>query len=175
MMRWAKEALELADQWAEKSPSVGTRDAVAEAHFFVGVSCMLAGDWEGTFFHFAQQLRIKIEIGKINGIAAGLFNLGSAIFRIDPGGSTPLLLTAEQISLETEGAMRNENADLSRELIERGITELVSDASKREVARQRVAEISPDLLPFFERSLTRWEGIAAAAASAGIPVSASLR
>jgi tetratricopeptide (TPR) repeat protein len=159
MMRWAKETLDLAEAQDAESPSPGSRNRVAEAHFALAMANLRTGDLRAMLAHLADQLRIKLEIGKIGGAANALFNLAVAIEPLDPARSAPLCLTADQITYERQLP----KLDFPETSVEKAAAQLIADANKREAGRTQLAGLSADLLPFYERALKRWEGMSSAA------------
>ena len=149
----------MAEALAAESPEPALRDGVAEAHFAMAVSNLRAGDFRAMLAHFAEQLRIKLEIGKLGGAAASLLNLGFATEHIAPDWSAPLFLTADQISRERQLPM----PAAAIKSVEEAAARLVSDADKRELARTVIGNLSAELLPFYERSLKRCEEISCTA------------
>ena len=148
MVRWAKECLELSNRWFAEQPSVGTHDAVAEAHFSLGVACLRAGEYADMFRNFSEQLRIKLEIGKIRGVAAGLYNLGALLLPGDAPTGAALLLTADQIAVETEVDRASDGlTDQARKMFDQGESQLLADPGKRETGERAVSNISANSCP----------------------------
>jgi tetratricopeptide (TPR) repeat protein len=159
MLRLANNNVVLANQWYAADPSIRTRDAVAEAHFNLGVACLRAGDHGEMFRNFGEQLRIKLEIGKLGGVVLGLYNLGAILLPLDSSVGAALLLTADQIALETE--LDSATARLieeARTLFEEGEKRLLSEAEKCASAGETVSGISARLSPYFQRALDRRAG-----------------
>jgi hypothetical protein len=154
-IRWAKEMLELANAQAAESPSAALLDRVAEAHFSMSMASIGVRDLSAVVEHAIAALRIKVNIGKIGGVAAALFNLASIAKSLYPPLAAPLFLVADQICRERQLPM----PEFGEEFVAAAAAQLVPDAKEQELGRTKVANISAELLPFFERSLKRWEGI----------------
>ncbi len=150
MLRWAEESFHLAEQWFQESPSAQTRDAMAEAHFRLGVTYLRLGNSSEMLKHFAAQLRIKLEIGKITGVAAGLFNLGSSLLLLqsDLVAAGAMFITSKQIYLETQTVQPDRH-----EYIESIIQQFLSNQNNIEIGRKALATISEQLLPYYQLAL----------------------
>ncbi|MEE9248543.1 MAG: hypothetical protein V3U79_07600 [Dehalococcoidia bacterium] len=145
----AKKYFESAQEWLAESPLPQTKNAVAEAHFALGIAYLHNQEWEEMFGHFSAQLRIKVEIGRLSGVAAGLYNLGTIFCAIDLKLAGALILTSDQIKSEIgiRESDRYEDADAAvQEFLESG---------KIDPAREFLGNISEQILPYFERALER--------------------
>jgi tetratricopeptide (TPR) repeat protein len=161
MLRWATTTLQLAEQEVQEAPSLAAWDGVAEAHFQLGVCYLRLDNHSKMFEHFVAQLRIKLDIGKISGVAAGLYNLGMlADLRpryaenisepLDALLAGALLLLSEQIRLEV-----GVPTEPYSEKAEAYIQEFLKDQSNIERERETLATISHKLLPFYQRAIER--------------------
>jgi hypothetical protein len=152
MLRWAKDCLELAQQWSGQKPSLQTKDALASAHFSMGASYLLLKQYPDAFYHIGEQLRILLEIGNITGAAKGLYNLGVIVSLQDQSASGALLLTSEQIEVETGIA---QDASARQAVIEKIIQQLLAKDENIEAGRKALQAISDKLPPYYERALAR--------------------
>ena len=102
--------------------------------------------------HLLEQLRIKVDIGKIPGIAAGLYNVGVLISGIDPVSSGLFFLVREQITLEIGEAV----GDYMIKAADEGITQFLGDRENLERGQQLLHEWGLEkILPYYERALKR--------------------
>jgi hypothetical protein len=123
MLKWATLNFNDIEKRIEVDDSTYLQDFLAEAHFRLGIAMLKQADKDSTaifemFRHFIAQLRIKIKIGKLTGVATGLSNVASFISVIDPILAGAMLLTAEQISLEVGTAKDSENDEWSEPIIQ---------------------------------------------------------
>lgn len=159
MLNAAEETLRLAEEEMTEEPSPGAKDRVAEGHFAVGLCYLFQEGLTSALSHFNQQLCIKVEIGKVAGIAATLTSIGRIIVhimtepedeRIRALGSAFLLL-ARQVTDET--AMTGEPDD--DELLP--LLPLLRDhPAYVTAAEDRIRDLAPRLLPQFHRAVKRW-------------------
>jgi hypothetical protein len=167
MLQWATHTFQLAEQWVREEPSLGTQDSLAEAHFALATSYLQLSAKSQTgentaemLEHFVAHLRLKLEIGKVSGVAAGLSNLGALFIEHEPIEASALLVTSQQIFHEIETA---EPTWLTERVV--ATLHFFREPKSIELGREAVGMISDKLLPFYQRALARR---AEAAKSGGI-------
>lgn len=149
MLRRGREFLAAAERWRDQEPGPQTEDGLAEAYFALGLAEILDGQVEEGLGHLSNQLRIKLAIGKIPGVAAGLLNLGVSVHSADPAEGGAFVLTSRQISREIGQPISGWDEDDLDELI----NSAVADADSVRKGREAVGGISELLLPYWERAL----------------------
>jgi hypothetical protein len=162
MLRWAIEAFDLALQWVEDLRNPQTIDALAEAHFSMGLAYLwlpagqlnVEENQRHMFSHFVSQLQLKLEIGKISGVALGLFNLGTLTSKSDPVVGGAMLLTSQQIALE-KGMATHRYAESG---VEQYFEQHLRTQENIEHGRETLRSISEILPPYFDRALERGSG-----------------
>ena len=99
MLTWARIAFELAHAWDdEDSGTRQTRDAVAEAHFALGIGYLWTGSNAAAIVRtLTARCRIKLDIGKLGGVASGLLNFGLLVADSDADLGTVMLATAADL------------------------------------------------------------------------------
>jgi hypothetical protein len=96
------------------------------------------------------QLRIKLAIGKMSGVAAALSNLGMISTAAGREVSPAFMMTAEQMTLElglAGGWAEKEDSSVSQEFL--------TDPSRIELGRVELESISPELLPYYDGAIER--------------------
>jgi tetratricopeptide (TPR) repeat protein len=151
MLNWALKTFGSAEKLLEVSPSPWVKDKLAEAHFALACSYLRLGEMAKVIDHCSAQLRIKLEIGKLSGVAAGLYNMSvifSASNRDQPAFAGVLLLTSKQIRLEI-GRIKIDHDEHDETIIQ----ECLNKVSNIDQGRKFLSRISDQLLPYFERAL----------------------
>lgn len=161
MLHWARIRFELAHAWHDAGPSPQRLDAIAEAHFALGVGYMSVGSFRSCLRNFLAQLRAKLDIGKLGGVAAGLHNLGRVLQPVDADLSTLMLATTEAIR-DVIGFTR----DAERDEIE-AVAALVADPDRLSAAMDTLGGIDRRLLPHAERALDQTRQLTAPSADHG--------
>jgi hypothetical protein len=100
--------------------------------------------------HFVAHLRLKLEIGKVSGVAAGLSNLGALFIEHEPIKASALLVTSQQIFHEIETA---EPTWLTERVV--ATLHFFREPKSIELGREAVGMISDKLLPSYQRALAR--------------------
>jgi tetratricopeptide (TPR) repeat protein len=154
MKRWGDESFAVAEAWAQGEPSPQSLDALAEAHFNLGVTYLRLQQPAPMFEHFAEQLRIKLAIGKLPGVAAGLSNLGMLLISRDPISGVAMLLTSHQIERETGKAQPPWTATKFQAEIAR----FFEEPKNLDLGREAVETISVALVPYYRRGLEAQKG-----------------
>lgn len=153
MLPWAIKNFDSAKEYLKASPSDDAKDALAEAHFNLGITYLYLNEFGKMTENLVAQLRIKLEIGKISGVAAGLHNLGiifSVVFPDEPALAGAVWLTSEQIELEV-GIVPVDRAEHDEGIIQQFLT----NSKSIDQGRESLGKISDELLPYFERGLER--------------------
>jgi tetratricopeptide (TPR) repeat protein len=150
MSYWGEESIKLAQQWARESPSPQSLDALAEAHFQLGVVNIWKQNNEEVYRHLTSQLKIKLEIGKLQGVGAGLFNLGSITISVSPAEGAAMLLAAEEVKRSVGEIDTDDFSELFAQA-----RQILKEPEAEALGRQLLSKISNDLLPFYESALTR--------------------
>jgi hypothetical protein len=159
LSRLAAEVMHWAEVRCEAGRSPGNLDGLAEAHFNAGIASLKEKDLKGYIQHMTQQLRLKLEIGKLSGVAAGLKNCGFVLALIDPSGAA-MLLASEQIELEM-GVRDTESAEDNEGLVDK----LLANPEKVMAGHELLDRISPKLAPYYERGIERRLGSVAKSGS----------
>lgn len=152
MSYWGEECFKLAEKQAHDNPSPQTLDVLAEAHFDLAVLNLRKGNMGEVCSHFVAQLQIKLEIRKLSGVAAGLFNLSFVLMPANPAEASAMLLAAREIE---DAIGMDETDDFSEDFAEAG--RVLKEPGSVEKGRQVLAQISEDLLPYYDAALARLE------------------
>lgn len=146
----ALESLEHANKRAEEDPTPNNLNSLAEAHFTLGKIYIDFGEAEKVREHFTIQLLIKLQIGRISGVAAGLTNLALTVYR-DLLFSGAALITAQQIEHELEIKPDYELLEDQNKII----SKFLSVKENIEKGYKILSDISIQLIPYYERALKR--------------------
>jgi hypothetical protein len=151
MVHWAYERLRWAEKEDEETRTPSSRDKVSEAHFAIGLAEAFAGDFEKCIEHLSSQLRIKVELGKLPGVAAGLLNLGLLIQAVAPVDGGVMVLISRQMSVELGLLTPGWDEESLREYTGPALEHEDIASHGREIA----GNISDRLIPYWERALQR--------------------
>jgi tetratricopeptide (TPR) repeat protein len=151
MLRLAKEHIQMMEKEFKNSPSPETLNSLSSSHFNLGVSYIRLNEPNKAFQHFIEQLRIKVEIGNLPGIASGLLNIAAGIQSFDITTSGALLLTWDQIVFEIEEKVEEGMKLLAEPLI----IEFLNDRKNFDDGKEIINNISNKILPYYERALER--------------------
>ncbi len=169
MLAAARTRFEFAHAWnTERGGTQQTLDALAEAHFALAVSYLRVDDAASHVVrNFVQQLKIKLDIGKVGGVQSGLFNLGHLLVPVEPGLGGLMLGTARHLAARIGDESTDDLADHAEEF-----AALVDDPEAAARAIEELGELDPRLIPYAREAVDRAAAAArAAAANAGGSVS----
>ncbi len=150
MARLADESLSVASQICTQSPTDFNKDKLSEAYFMMSLVALRSGQIEQAIVHNAARMQLKLEIGKMSGVAATLSDIGRLARELDWEIAPAYYLTAEQINVEIGIASywsEEEESQLTRQFL--------SDSQKIELGRTKLQSLSPRLLPYYQRALDR--------------------
>jgi hypothetical protein len=147
MLARARTCFELAYAWDdEEGATKQTRDAVAEAHFALAIAYINHPQpmVRHVIRNFVAQLRIKLDIGKLGGVASGLYNLGHLIGPIDADLGTLMAVTSVQMRAAIGQLPMSDEIDVDLPEFVR----ITDDPQRFEATLQKVARVDERLLPY---------------------------
>ena len=169
MLAAARARFEFAHAWnTERGGTQQTLDALAEAHFALAVSYLRVDDAASHVVrNFVQQLKIKLDIGKVGGVQSGLFNLGHLLVAVEPGLGGLMLGTARHLAAQIGDESTDDLDDHAEEF-----AALVDDPEAAARAIEELGGLDPRLMPYARDAVDRAVAAAGgAAANAGGSVS----
>ncbi len=123
-------------------------NARAEAYFALAVANISTGNTEAVITNLGNQLRAKVALRNLPGVSAGLWNVGAVSRVIWRELSIAALVACGQMEREFGG----DHVE-APELIDEANAAVAEDAALRDRCLEILAEISPDLPPYFERAV----------------------